>query len=43
MVPSGTTQAWVHLKKVENELGEAANLQIPNVKLDMPPTIHLLQ
>jgi hypothetical protein len=43
MIFSGTTQAWIHLKKVENKLGEATNLQILNVKLDMLPTIRFLQ
>jgi hypothetical protein len=43
MIFSGTTQAWIHLKKLENKLGETTNLQILNVKLDMFPTIHFLQ
>jgi len=43
MIFSGTTQAWIHLKKLENKLGEIINLQILNVKLDMFPTIHFLQ
>jgi hypothetical protein len=43
MIFSGTTQAWIHLKKVENKLGEATNLQILNVKIDMLPTIRFLQ
>jgi hypothetical protein len=43
MIFSGATQTWIHLKKVENKLGEAINLQILNVKLDMLPTIRFLQ
>jgi hypothetical protein len=43
MIFSGTTQAWIHLKKLENKVGETTNLQILNVKLDMFSTIHFVQ